>query len=140
MPGKAFFDTNVLVYCMVDEADPRSGQAEKLLESGGVLSVQILNEFTAVARRKLQMSWTDVAEAVEAFLVLCPDPLSITLDTHHTARGIAERHGYNIYDALVVAAAIEARCSILYSEDFQDGQVIDGGLTVRNPFGKTAGP
>jgi predicted nucleic acid-binding protein len=136
MPGKAFFDTNVLVYCVAAEDDPRSGQAEELLASGGAVSVQILNEFTAVARRKLQMSWADVAEAVEAFLVLCPDPIAISLDTHHAARGIAERHGFNIYDALVVAAALENGCSTLYSEDFQDGQVIDGRLTVRNPFGK----
>jgi predicted nucleic acid-binding protein len=136
MPGKAFFDTNVLVYCVAAEEDPRNRQAEKLLEAGGVLSVQILNEFTAVARRKLLMPWADVAEAVEAFLVLCPDPLSITLDTHQAARVIAERHGYNIYDALVVAAALESGCGTLYSEDFQDGQVIDGRLTVRNPFGK----
>ncbi len=139
MPGKAFFDTNVLVYCVAVEDDPRSGQAEEALASGGVISVQILNEFTAVARRKLQMTWAEVTEAVEAFLVLCPDPIAVTVDTHHAARGIAEKHGYNFYDALVVAAALESGCSILYSEDFQDGQVIEGRLTVRNPFGKALG-
>lgn len=150
MRGKAFFDTNVLVYSVTMLAttsatgsvagpadDPRGARAEELLASGGVLSVQILNEFTAVARRKLLMSWTEVAEAVEAFLVLCPEPLSITLETHSSARRIAEKHGYNIYDALVVAAALEAGCSILYSEDFQNGQVIEGRLTVLNPFGKS---
>ena len=48
----------------------------------------------------------------------------------------AEKHGYNFYDALVVAAALESRCSVLYSEDFQDRQVIERRVTVRNPFGK----
>jgi predicted nucleic acid-binding protein len=137
MPGKAFFDTNVLIYAIAG-ADPRSERAEELLASGGVLSVQVFNEFTAVARRKLRMPWAEVAEAVEAFLVLCPDPLPSTLETHTAARGIAERHGYNIYDALMIAAALESGCGTLYSEDLQDGQMIEGRLTVRNPFTKAS--
>jgi predicted nucleic acid-binding protein len=133
MRERTFFDTNVLIYA-VAENEPRSARAEELLASGGVLSVQILNEFTAVARRKLLMPWAEVGEAVEAFLVLCPSPIAVTLEIHGAARTIAEKLGCNIYDALVVAAALDAGCTTLYSEDFQDGQVIEGTLTVRNPF------
>jgi predicted nucleic acid-binding protein len=133
MPGKTYLDTNVLVYA-VTQNDPRTARAEELLLSGGVVSVQVLNEFTAVARRKLRMPWTEVAEAVEAFLVLCPSPIPVTLEIHEAARAIAEKNGFNIYDALVVAAALDAGCATLYSEDFQDGQKIEGKLTVRNPF------
>ena len=125
----------MLIYA-VTQNDPRTARAEELLASGGVVSVQVLNEFAAVARRKLQMPWTEVGEAVQAFLVLCPSPISITLDIHESARTIAAKLGCNIYDALVVAAAIEAGCATLYSEDFQDGQVIEGQLTVRNLFGR----
>src|SRR6202040_4067254 len=107
MPGKAFFDTNVLIYAVAHD-HPRSSQAEELLASGGVLSVQILNEFVSVARRKILMSWSDVTEALDAFQVLCPSPLPITIETHQAALKIAEKHGYNIYDALVAAAALEA--------------------------------
>lgn len=135
MPVKAFFDTNVLIYA-VAEGDPRSTQAEELLSLGGVLSVQILNEFVSVARRKVLMSWSDVTEALDAFRVLCPSPLPITIETHEAALRIAEKHGYNIYDALVVASALEAGCAMLYSEDFHDGQTIDGQLTIRNPFAR----
>jgi len=135
MKARAFLDTNVLIYA-VAENEPRAARAEELLLSGGVVSVQILNEFTAVARRKLVMPWAEVAEAVGAFLVLCPSPVSITLETHMAARAIAEKLGCNIYDALVVATALEAGCDTIYSEDFQDGQRIEGKLTVRNPFGK----
>ena len=135
MPGKAFLDTNVLIYA-VTQSDARAARAEELLIAGGVVSVQILNEFAAVARRKLQMPWAEVGEAVEAFLVLCPSPIPVTLEIHEAARAIAEKLGCNIYDALVVAAALDAGCTTLYSEDFQDGQVIEGQLTVRNPFGK----
>ena len=133
MPAKAFFDTNVLLYA-VAENDPRSAQAEELLAAGGVLSVQILNEFVSVARRKILMSWSDVTEALDAFRVLCPSPLPITMEIHEAALKIADKHVYNIYDALVIAAALEAGCATLYSEDLHSGQMISGQLTIRNPF------
>ena len=138
MTVKAFFDANVLIYA-VAENDPRSAQAEELLASGGVLSVQILNEFASVARRKILMSWSDVTEALDAFRVLCPSPLPITMEIHEAALKIADKHGYNIYDALVIAAALEAGCATLYSEDLHDGQTIDGQLTIRNPFARSSG-
>jgi predicted nucleic acid-binding protein len=133
MPAKAFFDTNVLIYAVAQD-DPRSTHAEELLALGGILSVQILNEFASVARRKISMSWSDLREALDAFLVLCPSPVPITIEMHGAALKIAERHGYHIYDALVVAAALEAGCTTLYSEDLQNGQIINGKLTIRNPF------
>lgn len=135
MPGKAFFDTNILVYA-VAENDPRAVRAEALLEAGGIVSVQVLNEFVSVARRKMRMPWKDVSEALDVIRVLCPSPVPLTISTHESALKIAENHGYEIYDALVVAAALEAGCTALYSEDFHDGQVIDGKLTIRNPFKK----
>jgi predicted nucleic acid-binding protein len=137
MPVKAFFDTNVLIYA-VAENDPRSAQAEELLASGGVLSVQVLNEFVSVARRKILMSWKDVTEALDAFRILCPSPLPVTVEIHEAALQIAEKHSYNIYDALVVAAALEAGCSTLYSEDLHDGQTINGQLTIRDPFARSS--
>jgi predicted nucleic acid-binding protein len=138
MPVKAFLDTDVLVYA-VAKGDPRSTQAEELLASGGIISVQILNEFVSVARRKILMPWSDVAEALDAFRALCPSPLSITMEMHESALKIAEQHGYHIYDALVVAAALEAGCATLYSEDLHDGQTFDGQLTIRNPFVRSSG-
>ena len=80
------------------------------------------------------MPWGEVQLALESIKVLCPNPLSITLDTHKEALAIAEKYGYRVYDALIVASALEARCTILYSEDMQDSQVIEGKLTIRNPF------
>jgi predicted nucleic acid-binding protein len=133
MSGDAFFDTNVFVYAVVQD-DPRSQKAEELIAEGGTVSVQVLNEFVDVARRKAKMPWDEVRFAIENIKALCPDPLPITLDTHNGALTIAEKYGYRIYDALIVASALEARCTILYSEDMQDGQVIGGELTIRNPF------
>jgi predicted nucleic acid-binding protein len=133
MPARDFFDTNVLIYA-VAKNDSRTSKAEALLASGGIVSVQALNEFVSVARRKLGMSWKDVKEFLDVICVLCPKPVSILLETHRVALAIAEKYGYSIYDALVASAALGAGCKTLYSEDLQDGQIIDRQLTVRNPF------
>jgi predicted nucleic acid-binding protein len=133
MSGKAFFDTNIFVYAIV-QGDARADDAEALVAEGGSVSVQVLNEFVAVARRKTNMSWSEIQLALESVMVLCPNPLPLTLDTHQQAMVIAETYGFNIYDALIVASALEARCTTLYSEDMQDGLVVEGKLTIRNPF------
>jgi predicted nucleic acid-binding protein len=137
MPSRAFFDTNVLIYVLA-ENDPRSKRAEELLAAGGVLSVQILNEFVSVARRKFLMSWSEVTEALAAIRILCPSPLPLTVETHEAALKIAEQYGYGIYDALVVATALEVGCKTLYSEDLHDGQTIHGQVTIRNPFNQSS--
>jgi predicted nucleic acid-binding protein len=133
MSDRAFLDTNVFVYAMVQD-DPRSHRAEELIAEGGRVSVQVLNEFVSVARREIRMSWKEVREALEAIRILCPSPVPITIDTHETALRISEEYGFGIYDALIAAAALEAKCVTLYSEDFQEGQIIDNQLTIRNPF------
>ncbi len=133
MNGKAFFDTNVLVY-VIGQEDARTATAESLIANGGVVSVQVLNEIASVSHRKLQMSWPDITDALAAIRVLCPGPVPLTADTHDAALRIAAKYGFSLYDALIVAAALEAQCTILYSEDLQDGQMIEQRLTVRNPF------
>jgi predicted nucleic acid-binding protein len=87
-----------------------------------------------VAYRTLRMSWPDVTAALAAIKILCPSPIPITVETHDAALRLAVRHGYHIHDALIVAAALEAECRISYSEDLHAGQVIEGRLTIRNPF------
>jgi len=138
MRVEAFFDTNVLIYAIALD-DPRNARAEELLASGGTVSVQVLNEFVSVARGKILMPWREVKRALEVFRVLFPSSLPITMETHEAALKVAEHHGFGIYDALVVAAALQVGCKVLYSEDFQDGQTIDGRLTIRNPFARSRG-
>jgi predicted nucleic acid-binding protein len=133
MNGKPFFDTNVLIYA-VGRDDPRQGTARQLISSGGVISVQVLNEFVSVAHRKLHMSWQAVNEVLQVIQILCPDPVPTMINTHRLALRIAESYGYDIYDSLIAASALEADCNTLFSEDFRDGQNIEERLTVRNPF------
>lgn len=129
---KPFFDTNVLLYLLSDDT-AKADCAEALLAQGGTLSVQVLNEFAAVASRKAGLSYPEIRDALQPIRALCSvEP--ITVDTHERGLQIAERYGFRIYDALIVAAALLAGCEILYSEDLQDGQRFEQQLTIRNPF------
>ena len=135
MSDEVFFDTNILLYT-IGQQDARTPTAEALLAQGGLISVQVLNELASVAHRKLRMPWPEVADALNAIRILCPSPVPITAETHDAALRLAGQYGFHIYDALIVAAALEADCVTLYSEDLQSGQLIDGRLTIHNPFTK----
>ena len=132
MPPKPFFDTNVLVYAFLS-TDPRHGTARTLAAGGGVFSVQVANEFVDVARRKMRWEWEDVVAMLAAFRAWFGTPVPLTHETHVLAVEVARRHGLRIYDGLILSAAKQAGCRILYTEDLQDGQTIEGVL-VRNPF------
>jgi predicted nucleic acid-binding protein len=130
--GKPFFDTNVIIYAFQKGASHQP-TALDLLAEGGVTSVQVLNEFASVARRKLDFTWAEIEEAVASICVLLPDPAALQVQTHVRAIRLAQRFGFSIHDGLIAAAALETGCRVLYTEDMQSGQKIEG-LTVRNPF------
>jgi len=126
-----FFDTNVIVYAFLDIA--RRERALDLIAAGGVISAQVLNEFTNVARHKRERDWTEIERAVSVIRARFPDVMPLTADTHASALDLARYHGLSFYDALIVAAALEAGCDTLYTEDMQHGRSL-GGLTIINPF------
>jgi predicted nucleic acid-binding protein len=97
-PARAFFDTSVLVYVVTDD-DWRSEVAASLLRRGGVVSVQVLNEFVSVLRKKMRQSWDTIQQDLSDIRTLCNPALSVTLSTHEAALRIAQRYGYQIYDS-----------------------------------------
>lgn len=131
MPGN-FFDTNVIVY--IASADPlKAVKAEQIIAGGGAISVQVLNEVTNVARRKMQMPWTEIhafLSALRGLLTVHP----LTIEIHEKGLALAERHSLSIYDGMIAASAIHARCDTLYSEDMQHGMLLEEGLRIVNPF------
>jgi len=133
-----FLDTNILVYAH-REGDYRTAIARKVLFEGGVVSVQVLNEFASVARAKLGFGWPQLQEAIENIVILCPAPRPLNIDTHRRALSISMRYGFSIWDGLIAAAAVEAKCSKLLTEDLQHGQVVEG-LRIENPFLPTGKP
>jgi predicted nucleic acid-binding protein len=127
-----FFDTNVLLYLLSDDI-VKADAAEVLLAKGGFISVQVLNEFSSVTSRKLGMSWTEIREILDTVRAVC-DVAPVTVESHDRAIDLSERYGFSIYDSLILASAILAGCSTLFTEDLQNGQRIDDRITVRNPF------
>jgi predicted nucleic acid-binding protein len=131
MPA-SFFDTNILLYLASDDA-AKANRAETIIGEGGMISVQVLNEIAHVARRKMVLSWTDthtLLSTIRALLLVHP----ITVETHETGLALAERYEFSTYDSMIAAAALLADCDTLWSEDMQDGMVIDDRLRIANPF------
>ena len=131
----AFFDTNILVYAQ--QTGGKADRARALLAGGGKISVQVLNEFTAVYRRKQRKNWREIAEAISDVLTAVDPPLALTLDLYAAARTLAEDHQLPFYDALIVASAIEAGCDTLFTEDMQHDRTF-GRLAIVNPFLESA--
>lgn len=129
---KAFFDTNILVYAMID--GPRCAAATALLAEGGAIGVQSLNEFTAVALRKFGFSFEQITASVQAITTLTGEPLPLTYAVHETGRHLAERYRFSVYDAMLLAAALAAGCQKFYSEDLHDGLLVERQLRIVNPF------
>jgi predicted nucleic acid-binding protein len=132
MPARRFFDTNILIYAFAAD-DRRSFRAESLMSEGGVIGVQVLNEFTNVARRKLRWHWNQIEASLAVVEELLGPVAPLTAAIHARAVILARERKLSVYDALIVAAAQDAGCRILFSEDIQHGQKF-GVLTVENPF------
>ena len=135
---KAFIDTNVLIYWVDDST--RADVVEQLLAQQAVISVQVLNEFANVLRKKRAMPLPDV-EALCTTLIDTCDVLDVSVRTHQTALALMARYQLSVYDANIVAAAAFSDCAVLYTEDMQDGLNLKlpgsagtNSLVIRNPF------
>jgi predicted nucleic acid-binding protein len=126
-----FFDSNVLVYAFLDVE--KRGRALEVLAEGGVISAQVLNEFTHVAHKKRRCSWPEIEAALAVIRDWFRDFVPITSATHASAVALAREHRFAFYDALIVAAALEAGCDTLYSEHMQHGRGV-AGLKIVDPF------
>ncbi len=127
-----FFDTNILVYA-ASEIPLKAARAEELLRAGGVVSVQVLNELALVARRKMKLTWAETRELVEPYALLLT-VVPMTQAVHERGLALGERYGFAVYDAMLMAAALEAGCEVFWSEDMHNGLVVEGRLRVVNPF------
>ena len=132
--SKPFLDSNIVLYLLSGDAE-KADQAQALLEAGGVISVQVLNEVASVCLRKLKMPWQEVDALLLAVKAAC-EVLPLTLASHERAVEVAKRFKLAFYDANIVASALLSGAPVLMSEDMQSGLLIDG-LVIQNPFSAT---
>jgi len=139
MNGKFFLDTNIFVYTFDQSAPAKARRALRLIRDAvdtqeGIVSYQVVQEFFHVALRRFSRPMS-VADA-ERYLATVFRPLLAihsSEELYQDSFRLANRYGLSWYDALIVAAALEGQCSVLYSEDLQTGQLL-GSLRVINPF------
>lgn len=128
----SFFDSNVLIYAATKDPQ-KAARARQLMLVGGTISVQVLNEIANATLKKRTMTWPQIL----AFLDLVKQLVRIVpidMAVHTNGLLIAQRYRLAIYDAMIAAAALQANCDTLYSEDMHDGLLIDGKLRIVNPF------
>lgn len=131
---KAFFDSNLLVYLYSEqESEKRQAVINSLNQYMGVISTQVLNEFSNVCIRKLKLQNASVKKAIDKICIMYD---VLTIDESHVkeALDLRERYGYSYYDCLIIASALSGGCDYLLTEDLSDGQIIDGKLTIKNIF------
>jgi predicted nucleic acid-binding protein len=128
-----FLDTNVVIYSLSQE-EQKQNKAIELLSRKPVVSVQVLSESANTMRRKLGFDVVAIRAVVHRISQACSNVQPVTLETLNTGLNITERYGFSHYDSLIIAAALQADCDTLYSEDLQHGQTIEGRLIIRNPF------
>jgi predicted nucleic acid-binding protein len=132
MPDKAFIDTNIVIYALGPDS-PKTARAAQLFVQRPTISTQVLSETANIALRKLALPILETSKLLMTLESMCRVEL-IAPACLHRALDITGRYGFSWYDSLIIATALEAGCDTLYSEDMQNGQVIEGALTVTNPF------
>ncbi len=126
-----FFDSNILLYAL-EYGSSKNARAKTLIDAGGTVSVQVLNEFIDVAKRKGALPLPDIIEALAA-LTDSMAVVPLTEEVHKRGVEIALATNFRIYDACIIAAAELSGCDVLYTEDMNHGQRV-GRVTLRNPF------
>lgn len=132
MPVKAFIDTNVVIYALGPNS-AKTSLAAPLFSNNPVISTQVLSETANVALKKLALPLPETGKLLAMLEATCRVEI-VTPATMRRALGIAERYGFSWFDSLIVASALEAECTILYSEDMHHGQVLENKLSIINPF------
>jgi predicted nucleic acid-binding protein len=137
MPDKVFVDTNILIYAYsITETDKRNITFTILESYSIVISVQVINEFIWTMNRKFNINYDKLEVLVDRFWKKFKVSL-INKFSIEKALKIAQDYKYSYWDSLIIASALENECTILFTEDMQNGQVIEGRLRIKNPYTST---
>jgi len=135
MKDKAFLDTNILIYSQRSDDLTKRSISQKLIQNGGfVVSTQSFNELCNVLIKKYKIDADRIFEIIYAISELAQEVFIINENTILNALKVHKNYKYGYYDSLIIASALECECRYLLSEDMNDRQIIDGKLTIINPY------
>ena len=129
---RQFFDSNIVLY-LLSQNETKANCCEEIIERGGVISVQVLNECVNVMLKKLKMARPEIDEFLAVIKSIC-DIVPLSVEVHESALELLDRYQLSWYDALIVSAAIESNCETLWTEDMHNGLLVNKSMTIRNPF------
>ena len=133
MSDKPTLDTNILIYAFGKQDDARKQVAIEIISKCNIISLQVVNETIYVLQRKFKFPNSELNKVVE-FIKQNFVISDLNINTLDQTLKIAETNGFSFWDSMMVAAALNNHCSILYSEDLHHNQIIEGRLQIINPF------
>lgn len=134
MSDKVFLDTNILIYYNRTDCPEKRQIAAKIIEECNcVISIQVINEINNIFTKKYPISESDIKLFLEDLINVC-DIVQISVKLSFMALKLHFKYKISYYDSIILAAALESNCQVVYSEDMQHGQVIENTLKIINPF------
>jgi len=133
MSDRFFLDSNICIYAFDMDNKKKEKALDLIICNQSFISTQVLMEMANVALKKLKFTQEEIQLSVDYLTAFCSLHL-IDLSTIKLAFEVRQKYLYSLYDALIVAAALESNCNILYTEDMQHGHFINKRLNIVNPF------
>jgi predicted nucleic acid-binding protein len=134
MPDKAFIDTNVFIYYQRSDNPQKQSIAKNLLENNNcVASTQVISEISSILTKKYPTLETEIELFLHDITEFC-ETITISKSLIFRALKLHFKYKFSFFDSLIISAALETNCDILYSEDMQHGQIIENSLKIINPF------
>ena len=133
MMNKIAIDTNILVYLYDANSHDKRHVSERLVASNPIISTQVVSEFINVTRRALKVSKQEVLHKCNSVFNRC-QIISVDQDVLDHSYYLLKKYDFQIFDSIVISSTLAAGCDTLYSEDFQHRQLIEGKLTIINPY------
>ena len=130
---RCFLDTNIILYCYADDEPQKRAIALDVANNiFTCVSTQVIKETCNILHKKLKLSWQQIELVVDE-IENNNEIVQVKLPIIRKAFSIAERYKLQWYDSIIIAAALETDCAVLYSEDLQNDFKI-GSLVIKNPF------
>lgn len=127
-----FLDTNIFIYAFLE--DERSSKAQEIVSKPYVTSVQAFNEFASVVRRKWPSKWVEIRTSLDGLRRMAVRVVDLDLQLNASAVDLVDKYNFAFYDAMMIAAALEAESTVFLSEDMHHGLTVEGRMKIVNPF------